>query len=191
MVLFAVALFLLLTHGPRNAVLNSPENLPTYNLVQENGTESPISEEVVTDQPAYLIAAYSKGNSNYLEVDYIQTFSGEASSIQAQIEDGHCQNETDCYAFPNGYKRNQNPKIRTLLVSPGVIINAYGDAGSKIFNGLPGDQRGLVSFEQFSEAVSNLKTYYDAKPGFKVPKTYIHIDVINGVVTKIIEPYQE
>jgi len=159
-------------------------------------TETPIVEKNVTSQPAYLITVYSKNGKNYIDVDYVEWLHGEAS-IKAQVEDGKCANSSDCYDYPNGYKRNQNPKIRTFEVSSSVSIEVNGEIASKLNEidqthlGDPYGRNLLISFKKLEDAVLKMKSYLSYNPPFKEPKAFITIDVKDNVVTKIIEPYQE
>lgn len=167
-------------------------------LAETMGTEEPVVEENVIDQPAYLIDAYSKGSKGYIDVDYVEWLHG-AASLEAQVEDGQCisTNTQDCYDFPNGYKKNRNLKIRTFEVSPDVYIEISGDIGfyinqidqTQLEN--PFGRRMIISFEKLEDTVSKMKSYYEVTPPFKQPKAFITIDVKNSLVTKIVEPYQE
>jgi len=169
------------------------------------------SSNNVTDQPAYLIKAYSQNSKNYIDVDYIEVLSGTAS-LQAQVADGKCPNVNDCYDFPNGYKRNQNPLVRTFEVSNNAPITIGGLLFSKKFdvayaannngsnyytsgdyyNDYVGNQSNHNStFVEFKNLVSLVTSYLPYNPPFKKPITYIRIDVQNNVTTKIVEPYQE
>jgi uncharacterized protein YxeA len=145
------------------------------------------TEKDVTAQPAYLIAAYSKNEKNYIDVDYVEWLHGNAS-IQAQVADGECASANECYDYPNGYKRNRNPLIRTFEVSSSTPVNVSGNIASK-FNAL--GQKLSISFKQLEDAVSKIKSYLQYNPPFKEPKTFITINVKNDIVTKIVEPYQE
>ena len=144
------------------------------------------TEKDVTNQPAYLIAAYSKNGKNYVDVDYVEWLHGDAS-LKAQVEDGKCVSLSECYDFPNGYKRNQNSLVRTFEVSPSVNIVVNGEISAEI-NKLENTQlpnpygRNLsITFNKLKDAVSAMGTL----------KAFITIDVKGNVVTKISEPYQE
>jgi hypothetical protein len=165
----------------------TPSTLTPSGFTSQPKPETPVVEKNVTSQPAYLITAYSKNGKNYIDVDYVEWLHGEAS-IKAQVEDGECTSASKCYDFPNGYKRNRNPKIRTFEVSSSASIEVSGDVAS-VLNAL--GQNLSISFEQFEDVVSKLKSSYPYKPPFKEPKTFITIDVKDNIVTKIIEPYQE
>ncbi|MBU1730663.1 hypothetical protein KJ557_03935, partial [Patescibacteria group bacterium] len=137
-------------------------------------------------QPAYLIVAYSKNGKNYIDVDYVEWLHSEAS-IKAQVEDGKCASISECYDYPNGYKRNQNPLVRTFEVSPSINIVVNGEISAEI-NKLENTQlpnpygRNLsITFNKLKDAVSAMGTL----------KAFITIDVKGNVVTKISEPYQE
>jgi len=174
---------------PTSTQTNTPVlPTPTHSSpTPQPNTETPVVEKNVTSQPAYLITAYSKNGKNYIDVDYVEWLHGEAS-IKAQVEDGKCASTNDCYAYPNGYKRNQNSKIRTLEVSPSASIEVSGNIAS-VFNAL--GQNLSISFQKLEDVVSKLKPYLPINPPFKEPKTFITIDVKDNIVTKIIEPYQE
>lgn len=163
----------------------TPTNIPTSQTQPSN--ETPSTEKDVTSQPAYLIAAYSKNGKNYIDVDYVEWLHGDAS-IKAQVEDGKCTSASECYDFPNGYKRNQNPLIRTFEVSSLALINVSGNIAFT-FNAL--GQNLSISFKQLEDTVSKMKSYLPYNPPFKEPKTFITINVNNNIVTKIVEPYQE
>lgn len=168
-----------------SAQTQTPDNVPTSQTQPSN--ETPSTEKGITSQPAYLIAAYSKNGKNYIDVDYVEWLHGDAS-IKAQVEDGKCASVSECYAFPNGYKRNQNPLIRTFEVSSLAPINVSGNIAFA-FNAL--GQNLPISFKQLEDTVSKMKSYLPYNPPFKEPKTFITIDVNNNIVTKIVEPYQE
>ncbi len=167
--------------------VQTPSPTPTPIPTPQPQTETPAVEKNVTSQPAYLIAAYSKNEKNYIDVDYVEWLHGEAS-IKAQVEDGGRVSTSECYDYPNGYKRNQNPKIRTFEVSPSAPINANGSIAFEL-NAL--GQNLSISFEKLESVVSKLKSYLPYNPPFKEPKTFITIDVKDNIVIKIIEPYQE
>lgn len=143
--------------------------------------ESSATKNDVTNQPAYLKSVYVKDGKNYISVDYIQVFETEEEIIKARIEDGECFNATECYAFPNGYKRNVNPLIRTFEVDPNVEINVYGEYKQYLNNGDLNSSNSLINFSQ-------LKEYKEKSADYE---QYIMLDVKNGKVVKIIEPYQE
>jgi len=162
-------------------------NLELITSFDSETTETPVVDKNVTSQPAYLITAYSKNGKNYIDVDYIESLHGEAS-IKAQVEDGKCASTKDCYDYPNGYKRNQNPKIRTFEVSRSASINVSGNIAFEL-NAL--GQNLSISFEKLESVVSKLKSYLPYNPPFKEPRAFIIIDVKDNIVTKIVEPYQE
>lgn len=158
-------------------------------IISQLPTETPILEKEIQSQPAYLINAYSKDGKNYIDVDYVEWLGGDAS-LSAQVEDGKCPNTTDCYAFPNGYKRNKNPQIRTFEVSSMASIEVNGTIRQEL--NLTSENPN-ISFESFANRVSTGESYYDynKEGGFKQPRTFITIEVENNLVTSIVEPYQE
>lgn len=165
-------------------------------LLFDPDVKAAISSLRFTSQPAYLIAAYSKNGKNYIDVDYVEWLHGNAS-IQAQVEDGKCASASECYDFPNGYKQNLNPLVRTFEVSPSASIVVNGEISAEI-NKLDNTQlsnpygRNLsITFNKLKEAVSAMGTLGSYTSPFKAPKAFITIDVKSNVVTKISEPYQE
>ncbi|HRY31267.1 MAG TPA: hypothetical protein P5328_02670 [Candidatus Paceibacterota bacterium] len=173
----------------------APTNIPTTSQAQ-SANETPATEKDITAQPAYLIAAYSKNEKNYIDVDYVEWLHGNAS-IQAQVEDGKCVSASECYDYPNGYKRNQNPLVRTFEVSPSASIVVNGEISAEI-NKLDNTQLpnpyGMnlsITFSKLKDAVSAMATFTTYTPPFKAPKAFVTIDVKSNVVTKISEPYQE
>ncbi len=88
--------------------------------------------------------------------------------------------------------------MRTFEVSPAAPIVANGhiafvrnEIDQTHFENAFG--RNLtISFTQLEEAVSQIDFSDELfKVPFKEPKAFIMIDVIDGIVTKIFEPYQE
>lgn len=177
-----------------NASLSST---PTpNNSISQLNVETPTVEKNVTNQPAYLIAVYSKNGKNYIDVDYVEWLHGEASA-KAQVEDGKCASASECYDYPNGYKRNQNPKVRTFEVSSITSIKVNGTIAftlneiDQIYLKDPFGKNIEISFKKFEDAISKIKSYIPYNYPFKEPKAFITVDVKNNIVTKIIEPYQE
>jgi hypothetical protein len=138
-------------------------------------------EKDVTNQPAYLKSAYIKNGKNYIDVDYIQMFSTSEERLKAMVEDGECQNIKDCYDYPNGYKRNSNPLIRSFEVDPDASINVYGEYNFYINNGDLNNSNSLITFSQLKNFLNKQENY----------DHYIVLDVKNSRVVKIVEPYQE
>lgn len=168
---------------------------PAQATLQPNA-ETPVVEKDVTKQPAYLIAAYTKNGKNYIDVDYIEWLHGE-NSIKAQVEDAECTSASECYDYPNGYKRNQNPKVRTFEVSSLVFIKVNGEIAAKINDieqthlGDPYGRNLEITFEKLTDIVSKMESYLPYNSPFKEPKAFIAIDVKDNIVTNIVEPYQE
>lgn len=150
------------------------------------------SDEVdVSGQDAFLMEAYSKDGKDYVVVDYIDNLHGN-EALEAMREDGKCEVGVECMVYPNGYKRNLNPKLRTLEVSQNAEIKMQGVVGAVIVDIKQMSETPLTfSFEDFSEGIT---TYFNddpqIQPPYVKPKTYVQIDVKNSVVTKIFEPYQ-
>lgn len=143
--------------------------------------EIPVSEEDVVEQPAYLIAAYSTDGKNYIDVDYVEWLHGQ-DSLNAQVQDGECISITECYDYPNGYKRNQNPKIRTLELSSSASLVVNGDLANAL--GKSNSANTVITFETLEDALAHTSS-------FQKTKAFVTIDVSNNMVTKLVEPYQE
>lgn len=183
---------------PTPVQINTPVSpTPTSsNPTPQPNTETPVVEKDVANQPAYLIATYLKNGKNYIDVDYVEWLHGKPS-IKARVEDKKCTIASECYDYPNGYKRNQNPKVRTFEVFSLASIKVNGEIAAKI-NEI--DQTHLenpygrnleISFKKLVDIVSKIKSYLPYNSPFKEPKTFIAIDIKDNIVTKIIEPYQE
>lgn len=142
--------------------------------------ESSLIKDVI-NQPAYLKSVYVKNSRNYIDVDYIQMFSTSEERLKAMVEDGACPNTKDCYDYPNGYKRNSNPLIRTFEVDPNALINVYGEYNQYLNNGDINNSNSLITFNQLKDFLNKQGNY----------EQYIVLDVKNGRVVKIVEPYQE
>lgn len=154
----------------------------------QSSVEVDTIEKNVINQPAYLIDVYSSNGKNFIDVDYVEWLHGEAS-LRAQVEDGQCISLSECYDYPNGYKRNKNPKVRTFEVSSSVNIEISGSMGSTL-NSM--GERLLISFQEFEKIALELKSWnISYTPPFKKPLTFVTIEVKDGVVIKITEPYQE
>lgn len=160
-----------------NPIVNKEKNLP----IEENKKEESLTEKDVINQPAYLKSAYVKNGKNYIDVDYIQMFKTSDERIKAMVEDGECLNIKDCYDFPNGYKRNSNPLIRTFEVESNVLINVYGEYNQYLNNGDLNSLKSLITFNQLKDFLNKQGDY----------EQYILLDIKNGKVVKIVEPYQE
>lgn len=163
--------------------------------MQANAEQS-IVENDVASQAAFLIGAYSKDGKNYLDVDYIENLHGEAA-ITAKVEDGVCASASGCPDYPNGYKRNQNPRVRTFEVASTVSIEVNGSIAGMVNEidqtnlGDPYGRKLSISFKKLEEAVARMKAYDTYSAPFKEPKAFIMIDVKNNSVSKIVEPYQQ
>ncbi|MFA6476149.1 MAG: hypothetical protein WCV68_01900 [Candidatus Paceibacterota bacterium] len=156
-----------------------------------------ISKEAnVKNQPAYITDVYSKEGKNYLELDYIEWFHG-TPSIQAQIEDGGCPVVEECRSFPNGYQRNKNLQLRTYEISSTAPITVSNlilynlkmidkkNFADDVYNNV------VITFSNLAQSIATIKSWIPYEAPFKEPKAFVLVDVNNGVVTKLVEPYQE
>jgi hypothetical protein len=172
----------------------------------------------VVDQPAYLIKAYRSNGKNFIDVDYIEWLHG-GDSVKAQVQDGLCVTDKpeDCYDAPNGYKRNKNPEIRKLEVANSALISVNGALFTKKFEiDNSSDFDGYLykgSEEEYSTYVDDAKNrsikfaelvdivsqayrwelYSESQKaaGFQDPVSFITLSVKDGIVSIIVEPYQE
>jgi len=156
-------------------------DLSSLKIGTTNSSEESSTEKDVINQPAYLKSAYVKNGKNYIDVDYIQMFKTSDERIKAMVEDGECLNIKDCFDFSNGYKRNSNPLIRTFEVEPNVLINVYGEYNQYLNNGDLNSLKSLITFNQLKDFLNKQGDY----------EQYILLDIKNGKVVKIVEPYQE
>lgn len=139
--------------------------------------ELPVVEKPVTEkQIGYIKSVYTKGNKEYLDIDYIQWLTGE-EGIDAAIEDEECTRREDC--LPNGfYIRNQNPKIRTFEISSNVEVRmqtlSWAPDGNFNFNE-------SISYERFKDVFSrNVRS---------LQELLYNITIQNSVITKIVQQY--
>jgi hypothetical protein len=190
----------------KNSTFNSQEDTQTIGDTSDGpftiNSAVSINKNDVIDQPAYLINAYENKGKKYVDVDYVEWFNDPDLSLKAQVEDGRCQNTEDCYAFPNGYKRNKNPLIRTFEIDPNVLIDIHGNLldNQRQIDGVPSQQYNeyvsnvnnqKISLDKFISLVSSITPYAISKPPFKAERGFIVVDVKNDKVVKITEPYQE
>ena len=146
--------------------------------------------ETVTSQPAYLINTYENDGRYYVMLDYVEWFRGEGQR-EAMIEDGVCL-PPDCYVAPNGHKRNKNPKLRTLPLAQNVAIDVHGYFASFVNKTYSSNENSRLSVEEFfrSSIQAGEKMFYSGTV-FELAKSFVVVDVVNGDVTRISEPYQE
>ncbi len=190
--IFSILVIILLAYFTSSIkpIANEENNKPYIPLAEDIGNENPAIEENVINQPAYLIDAYSKNGNNYIDVDYVEWLHGDAG-IQAQVEDGECPNTTECWIYPNGHKRNRDPKIRTFEVSPNVSIEIKGDMASELIGTTAPQKTLVIPFNKMEEIVSKRKTFIESNPNPEIQIAFITIDVENNKIVRIFQPYQE
>lgn len=153
----------------------------------DNTIESATAEADVMNQPAYLVTVFAKEERYYVTLDYVVWFRGEGQR-EAMQEDGRCSPD-DCYVFPNGYKRNKNPMLRTLPIAPNAtielrgVLSMQGKSYPNIANVSPGE---LLRLGAQVEVMALLPDSSFAKS-----KSFVIVDIASGQVTKLVEPYQE
>lgn len=164
--------------------------------MNQSDTDALEAEKDITNQPSYLIAAYSKDGKNYIDVDFVEWLHGEAS-IKEQMDDGRCPSLNECYDYPNGYKQNKDPQVRTFEVSPNAKIEVNGEIAAKLNEinqtrlGDPYGGKLSISFSELEKAVSKTTLNLDYSQPFKEPKAFITINIKDNLVNNIIEPFQE
>lgn len=169
-------------------VLSQSESPVTANTISnEPLSENPGDQGDVTNQPAYLVSAYTDHGVNTIGVDYVLVFQGEDSK-QAQIEDGLCSQESECQINPNGYIRNNNPHFRTYKVSTTspLAIEVSG-ALQSMFAG-KGINTSTLSFDNLKEILPTMPQFVPSAFPYKEAKTFVYITIKDGAVTKIHEP---
>jgi hypothetical protein len=152
---------------------NYSEEPPVQTNTNEDGEFISSSER----QMGYVKKVHMSGGKNYLDIDYIQWFMGDAAE-KAMREDGECPKTGECEVLDDYYIRNANPLVRTFEISPDAVITmqTYNmEATGQI-------QSQVISINQFSQIWNTA-----AKPGLKsVP--YI-VEIENKIITNITEQY--
>lgn len=157
----------------------SPQSIsedPQTNPDNSQGAEGmqPFSGE---KQIGYIKKVYSKGEKNYLDIDYIQWLSGSAAE-KAMREDGECPKTGECIVYNDYYIRNVNPLIRTFEIAPDaeITMQTYTmETTGQI-------QPEKISFLQFSQIFSS-STDLSLKNA-----PYI-VEISSNKITKINEQY--
>ena len=127
----------------------------------------------------YIKKVYEKGGRNFMDIDYIQWFSGDRA-LEAMREDGECEvNDLECYP-PNGYYiRNVNSKIRTYPISDNVKIYMQTYRLEEAGN-ITWDKE--ITFNEFK----NIYTTQDYPHLREVP---YWVEIESGEIVKITEQY--
>lgn len=139
--------------------------------------ECPGANNKTEEQTGYIKAVYEKNKKRYLDIDYIQQFTGE-DAIEEAMKDTGCGKEKiyECVASLNNgfYIKNQDSLIRTFEISPISQIKIQPIKG--LIN---------VSYEEFKKGFLPR----EATGHFLYEITPFIIEINNGVVQKIIEQY--
>ena len=154
--------------------------------------EEAVAKELdVTSQPAYLVGMYMSEGKYYAELDYVEWLHGE-EQLQAMIEDGQCLGSgADCYVYPNGYKRNKNPLIHSVPLASNVAIELAGYIAS-FSGGYGASSFTVMTLTEFAQVIqSEISTSNRQTHEFKNPITFVKVDIKDGSITRIVEPYQE
>lgn len=151
----------------KNVVENNTQNIDNK-VTSEESTKA-------EKQIGYIKSIYSKDNTNYLTIDYVQWT--------------HCDTD-DCVASIKVI--NDNPLIRTFPISKDVQVNlqTYIDESSSSHYSLNQN----LSLSKFKEALDyslNHPLNPAHPPEVYYPKTILYwITIENGIITKIEEQFQ-
>jgi len=155
---------LLVTSGGVSAAIN-----PT------TSKQNPLKVTHVDKKTTYIKSLKIKQGKLFANFDYIQWYTGKRAD-QEFLKDckEQCKgNDAPHNALDGYYIRNANPKIRTLLISDKAIFviqpRSYKVQWNKV-----------VSKQEFIKYIQSTK-YINQSP--------FHIEIKNGVVTKITEQY--
>ncbi|MBP0727288.1 hypothetical protein J5Y03_19250 [Bacillus sp. RG28] len=139
--------------------------------------QRPVKVAHVIKKTTYIKSLKIKQSKLFANFDYIQWYTGKRAD-QEFLKD--CKEEckgkdAPHYAFDGYYIRNANPKIRTLLISNKAIfvVQPLTSAGDVQFNKIVTKQEFIKYFYS--------KSYYNQAP--------FHIEIKNGVVTKLTQQY--
>lgn len=102
------------------------ESTDGMELSDNNKTTVGTGFEIPKDTPiGYIQKLYEKDGKQYMDIDYIQWFVGEAAIPEIK-KDGKCaewgEDVQNCYPISGFYIRNVNPKIRTFEISPDTEV---------------------------------------------------------------------
>ncbi len=148
---------------------------PTENYPEE---PAPVFPENSERQIGYVEKVYLKNGKNYLDIDYIQWFTGDAAE-KAMREDGECPKTGECEVLDDYYIRNVNPLIRTFEIAPDAqfLMQTYDMEATGVVG-----QNQPITLAQFKSIFTT-----NAKPHLRdVP--YI-VEVENQKITKVTEQY--
>jgi hypothetical protein len=152
-----------------------PTITPNENFSEDANQALPENSE---RQMGYIKKVYEKNGRRYLDIDYIQWFTGVAAE-KAMREDGGCPKAGECMVLNDYYIRNVNPLIRTFEITTDaeIIMQTYDAERTGIVN-----DNQPITFTQFKNIFIT-----SAKPHLKnVP--YI-IEISNKIIIKITEQY--
>lgn len=138
---------------------------------QTISTKQAVSTEKAT---AYIQALKIRQGKLYADFDYIQWYTGKEADREFLKDCKECSEPGSPKHAPNGYYiRNVNPKIRTLLIADTAQFILQTRTGEIKWNEKVTREDFVLFFLQ------NESNSY--KP--------FHIEITNGVITKITEQY--
>jgi len=143
-----------------------------------SGEPVPVLPENSERQMGYVKKVYAKGGANYLDIDYIQWFMGDAAE-KAMREDGECPKTGECIVLDDYYIRNVNLLVRTFEITPEtkIIMQTYNSENTGIVN-----NNQSITLAQFKNIFSgSSQTHLKDVP-------YI-IEIQNQKIVKITEQY--
>jgi hypothetical protein len=137
--------------------------------------QSPLKVAHVVKETTYIKSLKIKQGKLFADFDYIQWYTGKRAD-QEFLKDCKeaCKGKDGLHHAPDGYYiRNVNPKIRTLLISDKAKFIVQLRSSEIKWNT-------ILSKQEFIK-------YYHSKSYFNnIP---YHIEIKNGVVTKLTEQY--
>ncbi|WP_051348541.1 hypothetical protein [Peribacillus kribbensis] len=126
-------------------------------------------------QTTYINKLFTNSKGTYIKADYIQWFRGEQANKEA-YKDKQCYwDKGKCYAMDDYYIRNINPKIRTLKIAKNAVVTMETFQIEKTYD----VKTQKVSLATFKQEMQKKRYRY-------IP---FHIELKNGVITKITEQY--
>ncbi|MED1914533.1 hypothetical protein [Brevibacillus sp. DP1.3A] len=152
----------------------------------QQGTVAPVPSQVIVPTSskdklgntieksmAYVKTLQVKNGKLFVSLDYVQWFFGEAA-VKAYRQDHPLEKED--YPMPY-YIRNSSPKIRTFEISPKASFTLQTNSTQKDGNFHWNESVNTDTFKKFVLAKGI---------PYQIP---FHIEVTNGIITKVTEQY--
>jgi len=159
---------------------NSNQNIAEPPQVPSEEVEGFLPPSTSEKNMGYIKKVYVKNGQNYLDIDYIQWFTGTEAE-KAMREDGKCPKKGECIVYNDYYIRNQNTLIRSFEVSPSADIRMQ-TLDSETTGSV--DQNKKITFEKLKEVFASGSTY---KEHYQFVPFIVEIG--NKQIVKITEQY--